>query len=225
MINIGLIKYGEGHLFDNSPKDAPEKLWNYFNTLYFYCKEYDFYIEEQISVKEYTNPKHIDSWPYILIGGDHSITYYSVKRFSKDIYYLSLDAHFDCLNEEFHHGSFNYYLMKEGYTPHFFGVRAYDKKEYELCKNLIVDPYSIKNKKLYLSVDIDITNIFNLTWEPYGIRYEELDKIVRYLIQNNEIIGIDIVESTPKFYETIICSAHLLRTIICELIKKSKKYI
>jgi len=219
-MRIYLVSYGDGHLYDTSTKYAPKEIWKVFNTLYFYCPETDKYIES-LEVIEIENPKEIK--PGIVIGGDHSITYYSLKNFDKNITYLVFDAHFDCLNEDFHHGSFNYYLIKEGYNPLFFGVRSYDKNEYDLCKDKFFNPFEIKDKEVYISIDIDVLDCYVPTWEPGGISFMELDKYLKFLIENNKVLGIDIVESTPKYYPSILIGAQLLKRILCYLQPKTLK--
>ncbi len=122
----------------------------------------------------------------IFVGGDHSLTYYTFKKFSEnflDVGLVVFDAHPDCYdsNEVKNplHEDFLYHLIKngcvDGKNVMVIGARSIDPKEMEFMKKKGVIFYTShevisnvedvcerlvefmeKQKNVYLSVDIDV---------------------------------------------------------------------
>ncbi len=156
---------------------------------------------------------------FILLGGDHSITYPSilaVNKFLKDFILIHIDAHFD-RREIFEKDHLNYATVikrieekigeQKVYT---LGARSHAKEEkvtenihfFKVYENIKKMENILKNKKFYVSIDLDILDpsFFPAVTnpEPGGINFNELIDTIIFLSNYKEnIIGFDIVEYNP----------------------------
>ncbi len=121
----------------------------------------------------------------VYLGGDHSLTYYTFKKFSqehKNPGIIIFDAHPDCLDTDFQtitHEDFLFHLVQEGIVKPqnilLVGVRSIDAKELAFLKQHHIKYFSMKDlfgnfeavcdsimeearnwDGLYLSIDIDV---------------------------------------------------------------------
>lgn len=188
----------------------------------------------------------------IALGGEHSITPGIVQAFPKDIAVLSLDAHVD-FRETYENESFNHACVIRRIADHIdieniavLGVRSAEKEEFEDSKknglfcidSFVIRNYGIKkaldetkkhlkNKRVYLSLDIDVIDPAyapgTSTPEPFGITpFDVLECIECF---SSQLIGFDVVEVCPPYDkgETALLAAKLLRCAIGN-IWKNKTY-
>ena len=164
-------------------------------------------------------------FPFVL-GGEHSLTAGAIrpfiKKFSK-ICLLHFDAHADLRNSyngnKFSHASaIRRCLDNQNVSVISFGVRnissneirfleknkkrikifwAKDKSNWNLNKFKKV----IKNKKVYLTFDVDGLDSSLMpatgTPEPGGLFWDETIKIIKIAAQSSNIVGADINELSP----------------------------
>lgn len=179
----------------------------------------------------------------IALGGEHSITPGVIQAFPSDIAVVSLDAHMDFRqvyeNEKYNHACVTRricdYIGVKNIAV--LGLRSAEKEEFEEAKKLglfYIDLFEIKktgikksidktnsylkNKKIYLTLDIDVIDPAyapgTSTPEPYGLT--PLD-IIEYIENfSSKIIGFDIVEVCPTYDmgQTALLAAKLVRYVI-----------
>jgi agmatinase len=179
--------------------------------------------------------EHLDKKP-IFLGGEHSITYATVKSIKPDVLVV-FDAHADLFEtyqgEKYSHISYLYKIMSEKLVKkaYVFGCRAYTKEELDAAKKFNVKLISskdakkeikkIKKQNIYLSIDLDVLE-FNLamgtgTPEYGGLTLNDLWGCVREILLNNKIMGADIVELNPLIDTqkiTTFCAAQILKEMI-----------
>ncbi len=180
----------------------------------------------------------------IIIGGEHSLTPFVVKGFEKhfdSIDVVVLDAHLDFREE--YEGLKNSHATAVKRTSEssvvrdikVLGVRSVSIKEagkekppYVEADELYRRVDSIKGDDVpvYLSIDMDV---FDPSYapgvgnpEPFGVEPRTVKQIIQNLSSN--LIGIDIVETNPRFDPSEITS-NLAARLIYEFIgsKESKK--
>jgi len=179
----------------------------------------------------------------IALGGEHSITPGIIQAFPKDIAVVSLDAHLD-FRSSYENEKYNHACVIKRITDHIdtknivvLGVRSAEKAEFEDAKKqdiLFVDSFSIiesgikkaltetkkylKDKKIYLTLDIDIIDPAfapgTSTPEPFGLTSFDILECIQYF--SKDLVGFDIVEVCPPFDkgETSLLAAKLVRLII-----------
>lgn len=181
----------------------------------------------------------------IFLGGDHSVTYGILKglhKKHKKIDLVVFDAHADCIDsfsgEKLGHINYLYNLVKEKIVDNVIviGARAYSKEELVIAKKMkikLLNEAEINSKNLktknptYVSIDLDVLD-FNLAM---GTGTPEIDgpdlyfviEMLEEVIEQNKIIGLDIVELNPMFPEsrtTTYCAVYILRQIMFSLIEK-----
>ena len=179
----------------------------------------------------------------IALGGEHSITPGIIQAFPKDISVLSLDAHID-FRQKYEGEPFNHACVLSRVADQInikniavLGIRSVEKEEFEDAKNLrlyYVDSFSIrenginkpiqelkkrfKNKKIYLSLDMDVLDPAYApgvsTPEPFGLTTFDVLNIIENF--SSQIIGFDVVEVCPTYDkgETAILAAKFIRYVI-----------
>ena len=194
-------------------------------------------------VKDFTSKIILkDKFP-IAIGGEHSITTGIVKAFPKDISVVSLDAHIDFRNI-YENEPYNHACVTRRILDHIsinnlavLGIRSAEKEEFEEAKNLglfYIDSADIqemgikkaiegtkkylKNKKIYLTLDIDVIDPAyapgTSTPEPFGLNPIDILKCIESFSSN--LVGFDIVEVCPSYDsgQTSLLAAKLIRLLI-----------
>ena len=89
-----------------------------------------------------------------------------------------------------------------------FGIRSGDKSEFDFAKKhtqmtkFCFDGLDkIKGKKVYLSVDMDVLDPSEFpgtgTPEAGGVKFLDLLKATKTVFENNDVVGMDIVELNP----------------------------
>lgn len=179
----------------------------------------------------------------IAIGGEHSITPGIIQAFPKDIAVLSLDAHID-FRKKYENEIYNHACVINRIKDHvgvkniaLFGIRSAEKEEFVEAKDqglFFVDFFKIKeigfekafdktksylkNKKVYLSLDIDVLDIAyapgTSTPEPFGLTSIEVLKCINLI--SSQLIGFDIVEVCPTYDkgQTALLAAKLIRYLM-----------
>jgi len=181
----------------------------------------------------------------IAIGGEHSLTTGILKAFEEDIAVVSFDAHLDYRNiyenEKYNHACVIRRISETIDINNIMvlGVRSAEKNEYIEAKNdglfwissYDIIKYGIKkyfsdfkkkinNKKIYLSLDIDVIDPCYApgtgTPEPYGIKPLDLLEFIEYF--SKDIIGFDVMEVCPTYDngESSMIAAKFIKSVIEE---------
>ena len=175
----------------------------------------------------------------IFVGGDHSITYATIKAIKPD-FVVVFDAHPDLVkplktitNEDWLRALIENKIINANNVL-LFGIRNYDKQEKEFIKNneisaVFLDRFylniqdmtefimeKIKEKnKVYVSIDIDIINgneIATSFPEPFGLSSREFLYMLSKIFKlKQKIYAIDITEA--------ITSDEITRKIVEKIIK------
>lgn len=168
---------------------------------------------------------------YLGIGGEHLVTYPAVKACKEkygDISIIHFDAHTDLredyLGEKLSHASV---MRRIGEVVGFenikqIGIRSGLKEEFELMKkyNTLVkssnDLKQIKNKKIFLTIDVDVLDPAYMpgtgTPEPDGLTYREFAEWIQFL-RDFDIVGADIVELAPDYDKSEVSTAVVTKII------------
>ena len=179
----------------------------------------------------------------IALGGEHSITPGIIQAYPKDTAVLSLDAHID-FRQEYENEPYNHACIIRRIADHIdikniavLGLRSADKEECEDAKKqdlFSIDSFEIKksgmkkaldktkdflkNKNLYLTLDVDVIDLTyapgTSTPEPFGLTtFDVLECIEGF---SPQLIGFDVVEVCPPYDkgQTALIAAKLVRNII-----------
>ena len=162
----------------------------------------------------------------LILGGEHSLTPGAIRPFVKKfgkICLLHFDAHADLRNSynnnKFSHASaIRRCLDNPNVSVISFGVRNISSNEIDFLKknkkrikifwakdksnwNLNKFKKIIKNKKVYLTFDVDGLDSSLMpatgTPEPGGLFWDETIKIIKIAAQSSNIVGADINELSP----------------------------
>lgn len=167
------------------------------------------------------------------IGGEHLITYASVKSILKkynDIAIVQFDAHCD-LREQYlgehltHSGVMNKIAQLIGFENIAqIGLRSGEKEEFDKVKKYNTLLYKkeqldkFKNKNIFITLDLDVLDPSVMsgvgTPEAGGLSYNELIDWLIYLKDFN-IIGADIMELAPDIDITKVSTA-----TACKLVRE-----
>jgi agmatinase len=181
----------------------------------------------------------------VAIGGDHSITAGIIEAFSDDIAIISLDAHLD-YRDQYENEIYNHACVIKRISEKIklenivvLGVRSAEKREFIQAKKdglFWIDSFNIKNngikkslidikkkfkdKKIYLTLDIDVLDPSfasgTSTPEPFGITSFDILHCIEFF--SNSLIGFDIMEVCPPFDngESAILAAKFIKSVIEE---------
>ena len=162
----------------------------------------------------------------LILGGEHSLTSGAIRPFIKKfgkICLLHFDAHADLRNSyegnKFSHASaIRRCLDDQNISLVSFGIRNISSSELPYLKknkkrinifwakdknnwNLNKFKKIIKNKKIYLTFDVDGLDMSLMpatgTPEPGGLFWDETIKIIKIAAQSSHIVGADINELSP----------------------------
>ena len=179
----------------------------------------------------------------IALGGEHSITLGIIQAFPDDIAVLSLDAHLD-FREQYENERYNHACIIRRIADHIYikniavlGIRSAEKEEFKYAKKqnlFFIDSFTIreqgikkalyeikrylKNKKIYLTLDIDVIDPAYApgasTPEPFGLTNFDVLECIEFFSQ--QLVGFDVVEVCPTYDkgETAFLAAKLVRYII-----------
>ncbi len=175
----------------------------------------------------------------IMLGGEHTITYGASLAFDEDVVFVIFDAHADfkkdVLGSQINHASDSRLISKRNKVA-ILGVRSLSKEDKkELEKNGIVVLYIddieeksalsrlhtlIKNKKVYISIDMDVFDPSIApgvgTPQPGGLSYQSALKLLKAIVTTSKLVGFDINEIRPLGDNNIteILAAKLLIDIV-----------
>lgn len=156
----------------------------------------------------------------IILGGEHLLTYFSVKQLINNIDTLIVfDAHLDTRDEylgsKLNHATFLRRLLEDYPDLNIvhIGSRAYSKEELDFAKKSKIKLYNIlaslrgdikleEMGRVYISVDMDV---FDPAYapgvqnpEPLGIDFKTFISILdRIREKSPRVVGVDIVEVNP----------------------------
>ncbi|MGE3062264.1 MAG: agmatinase [bacterium] len=173
----------------------------------------------------------------ISLGGEHSITYPIIKAYSEsfdDFVMVVFDAHAD-LREDYQGVKFSHACVVRNCSNLIttkricqIGIRSYTEEEWKFSKNMLYfsdtiegfDFSILKNKKIYISIDIDALDPSIVpgtgTPEPGGIFFKNfIDFLVEF--RNFDVIGCDLVELSPDYDQSAVSSitaAKIVRELI-----------
>ena len=162
----------------------------------------------------------------MVLGGEHSLTSGAIKPFIKKyekIYLLHFDAHTDLRNSyngnKFSHASaIRRCLDSPNVSLVSFGIRNISSNEISFLRknrkrikifwakdklkwNLNVFKKIIKNKKVYITFDVDALDSSLMpatgTPEPGGLFWDETINIIKIAAKSAKIVGADINELSP----------------------------
>lgn len=168
-------------------------------------------IEE--TVKEFAGKK------IVILGGEHSITYPVVKTLKPEAV-VSLDAHLDLrdiyLGERFSHACVMRRIHDLGVEEYILGAREASKEEYEFLRNSQIKNTVPEGKKVYLTIDMDLFDLENVgNYVPGGMRFSEGIKLIKEIVQKNEVLGFDICEVCSRIEDkTSITAGKLLYKVL-----------
>ena len=172
-----------------------------------------------------------DGKKFLGIGGEHLVTYPSVKACIEkypDLKIVHFDAHTDLredyLGEKFSHASV---MRRIGELTGFqnirqVGIRSGLKEEFDIMKEYgtLIHSYSeldvFKGQKIFLTIDIDVLDPSIMpgtgTPEAGGMSYKELNGWIQYL-KDFDIVGADVVELAPDYDKSEVSTAITAKVI------------
>lgn len=173
----------------------------------------------------------------IMIGGEHLVTYAPVKALVKkynDLHIIHFDAHTDLreelLDEAFSHATVIRRvseLLPKGNVNQFC-IRSGLKEEFEWAKtNVHLEKFTyntlascvkrLKDKPVYITIDLDVfdPSVFPGTGtpEPGGINFNDMLEIIKTLGALNNVVGMDVVELSPKYDASGVSTAVACKTL------------
>ena len=173
----------------------------------------------------------------IMLGGEHLISYASIKSLAKKYTNLNLihfDAHTDLrehyLNERFSHATvmrrvhdilgdkkLNQFCIRSGLKEEFIWAKEHTYLEKFTYKTLEACVNRLKNEPVYISIDLDVfdPSVFPGTGtpEPGGINFHQMLEIIQTLKNLQNVVGIDIVELSPKYDSSGVSTAVACKTL------------
>lgn len=196
------------------------------------------------TIEDYTGKLLKDNKIPLMIGGEHLVTYGSVKACAKchnDLHIIHFDAHPDLrnhyLDEKLSHAT----VMRRcwdivGDNKIFqYGIRSGDRDELRWGKvhvNTTMFDFSgietleerLKDKPVYLTIDLDVLDPSEFpgtgTPEAGGVSFKELLSAINSISKLN-IVAIDIVELSPPYDPSGIATAlacKLLRELLLQIL-------
>jgi len=160
----------------------------------------------------------------VMLGGEHSVSYGAVKA-AKEYYpglsVLQFDAHAD-LRDSYHGSQHNHACVMRrirAMCPAVqVGIRSQDAEEAEYIKNndlagsifyahdhdgsFVPDIVNQLPKDVYITIDVDVFDPSVIpatgTPEPGGLLWYQVLEILKTVIAEKNIVGVDVVELAPK---------------------------
>ncbi|MFX0133072.1 MAG: arginase family protein [Candidatus Hodarchaeota archaeon] len=186
----------------------------------------------------------------VTLGGDHSITTEVLKGFPTDIEIslIYFDAHPDIISSERHYfGSVIFDVsqfnnidittsvevgirdpeIEEIMNIRKLGLKTYTTYElYDIgMKNVLKEIEKIATKNIYLSIDMDVLDPAFAPGvgspSPGGISAVRLMYLVKNIASWGRLVGVDIMETNPK-YDIQDMTSHLAANILIEILAALK---
>lgn len=159
----------------------------------------------------------------VILGGEHSVSigaFRAMARHYPDISILQLDAHSD-MRDEYEGSPCNHACVMaraKELTPNItqVGIRSSAREEQHnitpertFYAHRIADEPNWQGRvsaqlgrRVYITIDLDVFDPAYLpstgTPEPGGLSYREVVSLLRRVIRDHEVVGIDIVELCPN---------------------------
>ncbi|PIF03598.1 MAG: agmatinase [Arcobacter sp.] len=173
----------------------------------------------------------------IMMGGEHLVSLAPVKALSKkydDLHIIHFDAHTDLRNDYLGEALSHATVLRRIYDQvgdnrlNQFCIRSGLKEEFEWAKehgHLEKFTYDtleqrvdkLIDKPVYITVDLDVfdPSVFPGTGtpEPGGIDFHDMLKIIKILSKLQNVVGLDIVELSPKFDASGVSTAVACKTL------------
>lgn len=244
MILIGVSgKNGLG--MTNGVEFAPKEILKDYKETYEITPNFSNIEQQEKQILEQSK-KFILKKPFF-IGGDHSISYPLVKNFfekHKNAGIIVLDAHPDLMPpmENPTHEEWLAAIIETGFEPKnilLIGARNIDDaektelvetikiEEIESCQQKLND--FLKNKQIYLSIDIDFfdSSIASATGYPEknGATESQGLSLIKKIIEKGNVLSVDLVEVNPKKpnpEKTISLAKQIINLVLKENNKQSK---
>ncbi len=163
----------------------------------------------------------------IIVGGDHSITNDITNElmYKKDFHLIVFDAHLDVREKGEENACFLRKVIErmDSSKVHLIGQRIFSKEEDEFINSKGIkieeDIVGLSGKDIYISFDIDVIDDIYVpscsTPEPLGKDLQYYINILKRLVKNNNVIGIDFVEFAGENYDITYSNiAHLIMEIL-----------
>jgi len=182
----------------------------------------------------------------IMIGGEHLVSLAPIKALSKkydDLHIIHFDAHTDLRNEylgealshatvlrriydQLGDDRLNQFCIRSGLKEEFQWAKTHSHLEKFTYKTLESRIEILKNKPVYITIDLDVfdPSVFPGTGtpEPGGINFHEMLEIIKTLSKLENVVGMDVVELSPK-YDTSGASTAVACKTLRELILATVK--
>ncbi len=173
----------------------------------------------------------------IMIGGEHLVSLAPVKALSKkydDLQIIHFDAHTDLredyLGESLSHatvlrriydqvgiGNINQFCIRSGLKEEFEWAKKHTHLEKFTYNTLESCVRRIKEKPVYITIDLDVLDpsVFPGTGtpEPGGIDFHQMLEIIQTLSKLENVVGLDVVELSPKYDVSGISTAVACKTL------------
>ena len=173
----------------------------------------------------------------IMIGGEHLVSLAPVKALSKkynDLNIIHFDAHTDLredyLGESLSHatvlrriydqvgdGKVNQFCIRSGLKEEFEWAKKHTHLEKFTYNTLPSCVKRLKNKPVYITIDLDVLDpsVFPGTGtpEPGGINFHHMLEIISMLGKLENVVGLDIVELSPKYDASGVSTAVACKTL------------
>ena len=159
----------------------------------------------------------------VLIGGEHSVSigaFRAVARCYPNLSILQLDAHSD-MRDEYEGSACNHACVMaraKELTPHItqVGIRStareelhnIDSKRTFYAHRIVEDDSWVERvsaqlgEEVYITIDLDVFDPAYLpstgTPEPGGLSYREVMALLRRVIREHRVVGLDVVELCPN---------------------------
>jgi agmatinase len=173
----------------------------------------------------------------IMIGGEHLVSLAPVKALSKkydDLHIIHFDAHTDLredyLGEALSHatvirriydqlgdGKINQFCIRSGLKEEFEWAKKHTHLEKFTYNTLASCVKRLKDKPVYITIDLDVLDpsVFPGTGtpEPGGINFHDMINIIKELSKLNNVVGMDVVELSPKYDASGVSTAVACKTL------------
>lgn len=173
----------------------------------------------------------------IMIGGEHLVSLACVKALRKkhdDLHIIHFDAHTDLRNdylgEALSHatvlrriydqvgdGKLNQFCIRSGLKEEFEWAKKHSHLEKFTYNTLESCVRRLKEKPVYITIDLDVLDpsVFPGTGtpEPGGIDFHDMMNIIQTLSKLENVVGMDIVELSPKYDASGVSTAVACKTL------------
>ena len=159
----------------------------------------------------------------VLIGGEHSVSigaFRAMARRYPNLSILQLDAHSD-MRDEYEGSACNHACVMaraKELTPHItqVGIRSSAREEqHNICPDRTFYAHDIVGQEgwqervsqqlteaVYVTIDLDVLDPAYMpstgTPEPGGLSYREVITLLRRVIKDHRVVGLDVVELCPN---------------------------